>query len=104
MESYSSAHNFRYFEPESLKTVRRTKKQLHDLLNNLATKLTEVSSNVDKEFLSSYRVHMLSIQNEIKKLKQDVAQGEKDLNSDVEVAKLETEVKWFSGEWPMTCA
>jgi hypothetical protein len=40
---------------------------------------------------------MLSIQNEIKNLKQDVIQGEQDLNSDVEVAKLETEVKWFAG-------
>jgi len=83
---------------ESLLRVRSTKKDLHDLLNNLAVKLTEVSSNVDKEFLSSYRVHMLSIQNEIKNLKQDVIQGEQDLNSDVEVAKLETEVKWFADE------
>lgn len=83
---------------ESLLRVRSTKKELHKLLNNLAGKLTEVSSNVDKEFLSSYRVHMLSIQNEIKNLKQDVIQGEQDLNSDVEVAKLETEVKWFADE------
>ena len=41
---------------------------------------------------------MLSIQNEIKKLKQDVLLGEQTLNSDVEVAKLESEVKWFADE------
>ena len=53
---------------------------------------------VDKEFLSAYRVHMLSIQTEIKRLKQDVAKGEQILNSDATVAKLENEAKWFSGE------
>ena len=41
---------------------------------------------------------MLSVQNEIKNLKTDVMKGEQNLNRDVEVAKLETEVKWFADE------
>lgn len=81
----------------SYQEVRRRQDELNDLLKNLPNKLSDVSSNVDREFLSSYRVHMLSIQAEIKKLKQDVTQGEKALNSDGNVAKLETEVKFFIG-------
>ena len=42
---------------------------------------------------------MLSVQNEIKNLKTDVTKGEQNLNRDAEVAKLETEVKWFAGKW-----
>jgi hypothetical protein len=59
--------------------------------------MSEVSANVDQEFLSSYRVHMLSIQSEIKNLKLDVMKGEEALKSDGTVAKLEKEVKWFAG-------
>ncbi|KAJ1431013.1 hypothetical protein B484DRAFT_45165 [Ochromonadaceae sp. CCMP2298] len=73
-------------------------KDLHDLLGNLSTKLTEVSKDVDQEFLSSYRVHMLSIQTEIKNLREDVDRGVMALKSDGNVAKLETEVNWFVEE------
>jgi hypothetical protein len=41
---------------------------------------------------------MLSVQSEIKTLKEDVLKGEQALNSDGTVAKLETEVKWFIGQ------
>jgi len=96
----NSAHGTRKFIPDrpNVLVARKLKNDLSELLNNLNASVTEVSSNVDKEFLSSYRVHMLSIQNEIKKLKEDIIKGEQDLNSDKEVAKLETEVKWFYDE------
>jgi hypothetical protein len=70
---------------------------LHNLLGNLTNKLTDVSKDVDKEFLSSYRVHMLSIQSEIKNLREDVEKGVQELKSDGNVAKLELEVNWFVG-------
>lgn len=82
----------------TISNVRTRYNDLHDLLKSLSTKLSNVSSNVDQEFLCSYRVHMLSIQSEIKHLKEDVKKGEQALNSDGEVAKLETEVKWFLDE------
>lgn len=82
----------------TITNVRAKYNDLHDLLKSLSTKLSNVSSNVDQEFLCSYRVHMLSIQSEIKHLKEDVKKGEQALNSDGEVAKLETEVKWFLDE------
>lgn len=71
---------------------------LHNLLRQLSTKLTDLSASVDQEFLSSYRVHMLSIQMEIKDLKMEVEKGEAALKSDGTVAKLEAEVKWFVGK------
>ena len=73
--------------------------ELHSLLGNLGNKLTEVSKDVDKEFLASYRVHMLSIQTEIKSLREDVDKGVQALKSDGNVAKLEIEVNWFVGEY-----
>lgn len=76
---------------------------MHNLLRNLSTKLTELSASVDQEFLSSYRVHMLSIQMEIKNLKLEVEKGEAALKSDGTVAKLESEVQWFVGEWIKIC-
>lgn len=82
----------------SLLKVRRRYNELNDLMNNLQTKLSEVSASVDKDFLSSYRVHMMAIQAEIKELKQDIERGEQALNNDGTVAKLEAEVKWFVGK------
>lgn len=72
--------------------------ELHDLLGNLQGKLSEVSKDVDKEFLASYRVHMLSIQTEIKNLREDVDKGVQALKSDGNVHKLELEVNWFVEE------
>lgn len=71
---------------------------LQDLLGNLQEKLSGVSKDVDKEFLASYRVHMLSIQSEIKTLREDVDKGVQALKSDGNVAKLELEVNWFVEE------
>mmetsp|Transcript_7848 Transcript_7848/g.13253 ORF Transcript_7848/g.13253 Transcript_7848/m.13253 type:complete len:577 (+) Transcript_7848:58-1788(+) len=83
---------------QSYRKAHETYGQLHDLLGNLSAKLTDVSKDVDKEFLSSYRVHMLSIQTEIKNLREDVDKGVQALKSDNTVAKLETEVNWFVEE------
>lgn len=85
-------------DPPSLNKVHKNYADLQDLLANLPSKLNRVSNQVDKEFLSSYRVHMLSIQTELKNLKHDVTKGEQLLNSDATVAKLEAEAKWFADE------
>lgn len=85
-------------DPPGMSHVRKNYTDLHDLLGQLPKKLNKVSNNVDKEFLSAYRVHMVSIQAELKGLKQDVSKGEQLLNSDVTVAKLENEAKWFTDE------
>eukprot|EP01040_Poterioochromonas_malhamensis_P008396 gene8396-9082_t len=85
-------------DPPSLSKVHKNYADLQDLLANLPSKLNRVSNQVDKEFLSSYRVHMLSIQTELKNLKHDVTKGEQLLNSDATVAKLEAEAKWFADE------
>jgi hypothetical protein len=82
---------------ESVVRAVSTYSELHELIASLSNKLSRVSSNIDKEFLASYRVHMLSIQSEIKTLKKDIVKGEQALNNDGTVAKLEKEVKWFSG-------
>jgi len=93
-----SEEKFEKWNRPSLVKVRKTYTALNDLLGNLSNKLSDVSSNVDREFLSSYRVHMLSIQSEIKNLKREVASGEQALNNDGSVAKLESEVNWFIDE------
>ncbi|RYH26006.1 hypothetical protein EON65_15015, partial [archaeon] len=85
-------------DPESLLRARRNYHDLQDLLNSLGSKLTNVSTHVDAEFLSSYRVHMLQIQSEMRHLKQEVTKSEQRLNDDVQVARLETEAKWFMEE------
>lgn len=89
--------NDNLLDPPSMAKVKANHSELQELLNNLPNKLNKLSNQVDKEFLSSYRVHMLSIQTELKNLKYDVTKGEQLLNSDATVAKLETEAKWFSG-------
>lgn len=96
--STSSAASQGIPDPPALSKVRKNYSDLQELLHALPNKLSSVSSRIDEEFLSSYRVHMLSIQSELKKLKQDVTKGEQVLNSDVAVAKLEQEAKWFAGK------
>ena len=83
---------------ESLKAVRRENEVLKTLIGSLSSKLTNVSSHIEKEFLSAYRVHMLSVQEELRDLKSKVTDAEVALNDDEEVARLEHEVTWFSDE------
>jgi len=53
----------------SLKKVRERYGQLETLIGSLGTKLSQVTSTHEKEFLSAYRVHMLNVQQELKELK-----------------------------------
>lgn len=86
-------------DPRELGKAKKYHGELLNLLDNLGGKLSVVSATVDKEFLASYRVHMLSVQSELRDLKNDVSKGEQMLNSDTQVAKLEKESKWFSGSF-----
>lgn len=85
-------------DPTGMTKVKIHHKGMITLLEQMDSKLSTLSSHVDKEFLAAYRVHMLSVQSELKSLKHDVTKGEQMLNSDAQVAKLETEMNWFSGE------
>ena len=72
--------------------------ELNHLIDHLSDRLSDVASNIDKEFLAAYKAHMSEVQAELKQLKQQVILAEAALNDDTSVAKLETEVKWFSDE------
>ena len=83
---------------ESLLETRNRYDKLRDLIAGLSTKLSNVSSHIEDEFLSAYRVHMLSVQQELRDLKMQVLKAEEALNEDRQVATLEQEVTWFSDE------
>ena len=53
----------------SLLNVRSRFHELEDLIGDLGDKISNVASSQEKEFLSAYRVHMLSVQLELKELK-----------------------------------
>jgi hypothetical protein len=55
-----------------LEVVRERYSNLNNQIGNLSIKLGEVSSNIDNEFLSAYRVHMVEVQEDLKSLKQQV--------------------------------
>ena len=86
------------YDRESLLGVRDEYDSMKSLIGQLSSKLTSVSSHIEKEFLSAYRVHMLSVQEELRSLKNQVVDAEVALNDDEEVSKLEHEVTWFSDE------
>ena len=86
------------YDRESLIGVRDEYGSMKSLIGQLSSKLTSVSSHIEKEFLSAYRVHMLSVQEELRSLKGQVVDAEMALNDDEEVSKLEHEVTWFSDE------
>lgn len=86
------------YDRQSLINVRGDHANIHTLIGELNSKLTGVTSNIEKEFLAAYRVHMLEIQSELKELKLKVLKSEEELANDGQVAKLEHEVAWFSGE------
>jgi len=86
------------YDRESLQLVRGDYDVMKTLIGSLSSKLTNVSSHIEKEFLSAYRVHMLSVQEELRDLKSQVTDAEVALNDDEEVSRLEHEVTWFSDE------
>lgn len=86
------------YDRQSLKNVRGDYDVMKTLIGSLSSKLSNVSSHIEKEFLSAYRVHMLSVQEELRDLKNQVTDAEVALNDDEEVSRLEHEVTWFSDE------
>lgn len=56
-----------------IKVVRERYSDLNQLIGDLSLKLSEVSSSIDNEFLSAYRVHMVDVQEDLKSLKQQVS-------------------------------
>jgi hypothetical protein len=93
LSSFVSKH-----DRESLLEVRDEYSALRTLIGSLSTKLTAVSTHIEDEFLSSYRVHMLSVQQELRDLKVQVIKAEEALNEDKQVAALEQEMTWFCDE------
>lgn len=69
-----------------------------NLIDCLSAKISDVAANAENEFLSAYRVHMLSIQSELKTLHDQVTKAEEELKDDGQVAKLEHEATWFRDE------
>lgn len=59
-------------EKRGLTIVRSRYSNLNQLICDLSIKLSEVSFNVDNEFLSAYRVHMVEVQEDLKSLKLQV--------------------------------
>lgn len=57
---------------KGIKIVRDRYNDLNHLIGDLSMKLSEVSSSIDQEFLSAYRVHMVDVQEDLKTLKQQV--------------------------------
>lgn len=57
---------------KSLKMVRKRYSDLNNLIGELPLKLSEISSDINSEFLSAYRTHMLEIQRDLQSLKQQV--------------------------------
>ena len=60
---------------ESLLRARDQYEDVKGLIGELSTKLSKVSSHIEKEFLAAYRVHMLSVQEELRDLREAVVQG-----------------------------
>jgi uncharacterized protein YicC (UPF0701 family) len=82
----------------SLQKVRKRYDTLTDLIGSLSSKLNNVSVHQEKDFLLAYRVHQVDIQQELKELKQRVAQAETSLIEDGAVARMEDECSWFRSE------
>jgi hypothetical protein len=58
----------------SLKMVRRRYSDLNNLIGELSSKLSDVSSSIDSEFLLAYKYHMLDVQRDLQSLKQQVCE------------------------------
>lgn len=72
LEKGGGSKSLRNEDLSGLELVRERYSNLNNLIGNLSTKLGEVSSNIDNEFLSAYRVHMVEVQEDLKSLKQQV--------------------------------
>ena len=62
-------------DDRGLAIVRDRYASLNQLIGDLSNKLSDVSSSIDNEFLSAYRVHMVEVQEDLKSLKQQVTQS-----------------------------
>jgi hypothetical protein len=87
-----------YDMERKLQRPRATHGDLQDLIGNMNEKLSDVTNHLEQEFLSAYRVHQISIQEELKELKERVAKAEESLVEDGAVARMEEECNWFKGE------
>ena len=71
---------------------------LQDLIASLGDRLGDVTHHYEEEFLAAYRIHQISIHEELKMLRDRVAKAEETLFEDSAVARMEEECSWFRSE------
>ncbi len=77
---------------------KRVHQDLQELIRTLGSKLSDVTNHYEHEFLAAYRIHQISIHEELKELRDRVAKAEETLIEDSAVARMEEECSWFRGE------
>lgn len=77
---------------------KRVHQDLQELIRTLGSKLSDVKNHYEHEFLAAYRIHQISIHEELKELRDRVAKAEETLIEDSAVARMEEECSWFRGE------
>ena len=80
---------------DQLENIHDNFEALDSAVENLPNAIEEVAFSFEKEFLTTYRIHIVSIQEEMKVLKDKIKKAQEALNDNAVVSKLEDVVNWF---------
>lgn len=81
-----------------LENINAVFNELDDAVINLPKAIEDVALSFEKEFLTTYRIHIMSIHEEMKVLKDKIQAAQEAINANTTVAKLEHMVNWFRNQ------
>lgn len=81
-----------------LENINSIFNELDEAVVNLPRAIEDVALSFEKEFLTTYRIHIMSIHEEMKVLKDKIKAAQEAININATVAKLEHMVNWFRNQ------
>ena len=81
-----------------LENINAIYNELDDAVVNLPKAIEDVAMSFENEFLTTYRIHIMSIHEEMKVLKDKIKAAQDAINISTTVAKLEHMVNWFRSQ------
>lgn len=72
---------------------------LKQLITDYDTKLLNVISRHEDDFLGAYKTHMSKVEKQLQMLKDKAKEQEDKLNNDERIVKMEKQLGWYKGEF-----
>jgi hypothetical protein len=87
-----------FSDPPKMSEVVEKFNKLQDEVSNVGSKLSDIMSQQEEEFLLAFQQHCFTVQNDLRDLKREWEEKEAALTNNDRIKKIEIERDWYKNE------